>query len=554
MVGFGERLYWAARGLFGYLSCASFVAWKVGQDLSRVDVLVVSNFDVASVPANSFSDVGFTGAIVYVDFGCDVRGSSDFSLIEQQYRLMLAGLVPPSSQEELKRFLAKVNFARNAELPSEDNRHSSSKTSHLFDTGGVPPKIIDALRCWDSKRALYVGADRRAAAAFAASLEVPPGVLDFLSRANSGDFGHRLRQLRETPSSPHPSERRPKLLAYLAKYPCNPAAEAFFDLAVKVFGDAGSGQVEALGDCHGSHPEARMQGLTEEIQRKIWQNPGKAFAEYRFVVAFEISAKSGYGCPRHIGNDGIVFESIAAGAIPVFHGPVDAGSVINQGAVVLLPPDSSAREQMQIFRAAAQCEGRSGWFDAGEDRSCDEGCADVGLVCSDAAMSAHNRDVDSSSEVLSLLKAAGGTTIARGCGTMRGAEEVAAPWWTKSRCGRSGAGRSGGSFNCSARPSFPDQGRHRLCFCHAAVGCSSVGNWSATVEGVPPYSARQWFGWDGAFAGFKTQLHSDLEAKLGPIVSGSPYSRCAAFGKNQIGIAGVFSACTVGADGQCMVT
>ena len=48
-----------------------------------------------------------------------------------------------------------------------------------------------------------------------------------------------------------------------------------------------------------------------------------------------------------------------------------------------------------------------GWYDAGADTSCDDGCAALGLLCTETEMHAHLDEVDSSSEMFAVLSQAG---------------------------------------------------------------------------------------------------------------------------------------------------
>lgn len=184
---------------------------------------------------------------------------------------------------------------------------------------------------------MYLGADRESAATYGKFYEVPPGVLqmfqgsdDVVAKRFAG-----LQQLQRLPAN------KTKLLAYIADN-CTREGEFFFDTAVEML--KGLGTIEALGKCHGSHPELvprtcgggdcrilklHKQGDTVALE--------KALEPFKFVMVFEQSAvrftqEPQQRCPAHL-ND-LVYHSLLVGSIPVVHAPSYTYSAANPSAIV----------------------------------------------------------------------------------------------------------------------------------------------------------------------------------------------------------------------------
>jgi len=107
-----------------------------------------------------------------------------------------------------------------------------------------------------------------------------------------------------------------------------------------------------------------------------------------------------------------------------------------------------------------------GWYDGGPRKSCDEGCGERGLVCSEEQLRAHNGDVDSPEKVRALIGDVGGNTFAQVCDQTWGSADDVPNWWLGG-CHGSVASRSLSTFSCSARPRGTALPKHRLCYCHA---------------------------------------------------------------------------------------
>lgn len=327
VVTHGEGLAMVALGLLGHVPCREIRPWNREHVLARTDVLVVSVADFEGVPTDVLQQQGFTGVVVWVDLECDVQDPDGLSAEELQRRLFAAGVGVP-------------------------NAANHSRLVQMYAQAGMPPAVPPALRCWEP-RTVYAGADRGAASVHAALLEFPPGSQLMLH----GDLEQRrlrahLDVLRQEPRSVAPAASKPKLMAYIADR-CLPEAEVFFDLVFEMLG--GLGAVEALGDCFGSHPEARPAACSGSSRaglcREARSDAATALAPYRFALAFEASAGSVWKCPRHVGGS-VLIPALVAGAVPVYRGPMEAYEAVNLSAVVLIPASASMKQAVSLFRAA----------------------------------------------------------------------------------------------------------------------------------------------------------------------------------------------------------
>jgi hypothetical protein len=143
------------------------------------------------------------------------------------------------------------------------------------------------------------------------------------------------------------SASKSKLLAYISDE-CSPDEELFFDLAVEAL--QGYGIIEALGRCHGSHPElipSHCGGPCEAAR----QNPAEALKPFRFSLSFDASSSSNSHCPMHVSHR--AFDALIAGAIPVYRGPDAAFAVLDRSAIVHVPTHSSLQEGVTVLVRAA---------------------------------------------------------------------------------------------------------------------------------------------------------------------------------------------------------
>lgn len=190
-----------------------------------------------------------------------------------------------------------------------------------------------------------MGADRLVARAYGAFLEVPPGAFTLEAKSDE-DITSYLFALRTRPLAQ--VGIKSKLLAYLADE-CVPQAERFFDLAVEAL--YGLGTVEALGRCHGNHPETVPSSCGGNCRRAT-SNITAMLEPFQFALAFEASAGSVQRCPLHIGTG--VLHALLAGAVPVFQGPDMTLTVFDRSALILAPPQRPLVEPLDTLRAAAR--------------------------------------------------------------------------------------------------------------------------------------------------------------------------------------------------------
>ena len=104
--------------------------------------------------------------------------------------------------------------------------------------------------------------------------------------------------------------------------------------------------------------------------------------------------------------------------------------------------------------------------------NCDTVCAKNGLICTEAEFFANNNDVDSSDEVLALIKNLGGTTAAKSCSKK---DFPAVPLFNeKDICMYSNGLKNNRSnkFDCQRVAGPPEDNKQRLCYCHEPSGIS----------------------------------------------------------------------------------
>jgi len=114
-----------------------------------------------------------------------------------------------------------------------------------------------------------------------------------------------------------------------------------------------------------------------------------------------------------------------------------------------------------------------GWYDGGAQKTCDEGCQAVGLVCTEEQLRAHNADVDTPEKVRGLIGQVEGKTWARACDQTWGSADDVPNWWLGG-CHASEASRRASTFDCAARPRGTLLPKHRLCYCHAPTPSMEV--------------------------------------------------------------------------------
>ena len=110
-----------------------------------------------------------------------------------------------------------------------------------------------------------------------------------------------------------------------------------------------------------------------------------------------------------------------------------------------------------------------GWYIAAVNENCIDACTSQNLECSEEQFYQQNSDVDTSSEVLSMIRNLGGTISASSCSHNYG-QESDVPNYTSylNDCFYSNSSRSLSTFSCSRLPAPTSNNKQRLCWCHTA--------------------------------------------------------------------------------------
>jgi len=109
-------------------------------------------------------------------------------------------------------------------------------------------------------------------------------------------------------------------------------------------------------------------------------------------------------------------------------------------------------------------EGNHGWKISGHKENCNDACAKHGLVCTEKALFEHNVEVESSYQVLALIKRLGGKSNANTCQQEEWtskAKDVPSFDWNGNYCYAPGKKTSIDDVDCGRR-----SGDRRLCYCH----------------------------------------------------------------------------------------
>lgn len=149
------------------------------------------------------------------------------------------------------------------------------------------------------------------------------------------------------------------------------------------------------------------------------------------------------------------------------------GCLIDVCALGLGAANATASTLQHVAEAIEAALPPDGWYDSGARKSCDEGCEALGLVCTEEQLLAHNGDVDTSEEVLRMIRdVAGGTgdaDVQLGICDPQWGEADDVPNWSAGGCHQSSSSRALSTFNCAVAPRGGWQAKHRLCYCHAPV-------------------------------------------------------------------------------------
>ena len=106
------------------------------------------------------------------------------------------------------------------------------------------------------------------------------------------------------------------------------------------------------------------------------------------------------------------------------------------------------------------------WFLGEPLENCDSVCERNNLICSGSQFALHNDDVDTSKEVIKLIKELGGETSSKSC---KKGDFPAVPLFSKdSSCFTSVASRKSdpSKFDCGKVPGPKSAKKQRLCYCH----------------------------------------------------------------------------------------
>mmetsp|Transcript_1341 Transcript_1341/g.3595 ORF Transcript_1341/g.3595 Transcript_1341/m.3595 type:complete len:1223 (+) Transcript_1341:127-3795(+) len=108
-------------------------------------------------------------------------------------------------------------------------------------------------------------------------------------------------------------------------------------------------------------------------------------------------------------------------------------------------------------------EAGTGWYAAKPEQNCIEGCGDIGLLCTDQILAAHDPEVQGSDKTLAIINATGSYTTDIWCERTFG-DYV--PAFKLDECYSSPPSRPTSTISCEAHPFPPGKGKQRLCYCH----------------------------------------------------------------------------------------
>ena len=111
----------------------------------------------------------------------------------------------------------------------------------------------------------------------------------------------------------------------------------------------------------------------------------------------------------------------------------------------------------------------NGWYLAAVNENCIDACESLRLECSEEEFYQHNAEVDSSVEVLNIIKELGGTISTTSCSGEYGtASDVPVYSSSQNYCLFSNSSRSASTFNCTSLPNPENHNKQRICWCHSA--------------------------------------------------------------------------------------
>ena len=117
------------------------------------------------------------------------------------------------------------------------------------------------------------------------------------------------------------------------------------------------------------------------------------------------------------------------------------------------------------FTLITYLNSKGGWYLGASDTNCIDTCNLHNLECSGEEFFRQNNDIDSSEEVLSLIKKLGGRTSASFCSGQYG-KKVDFPSFNPKECYYSDSSRFVPTIDCGKMPFPLNRNKQRLCWCH----------------------------------------------------------------------------------------
>mmetsp|Transcript_8885 Transcript_8885/g.11674 ORF Transcript_8885/g.11674 Transcript_8885/m.11674 type:complete len:2131 (-) Transcript_8885:300-6692(-) len=141
----------------------------------------------------------------------------------------------------------------------------------------------------------------------------------------------------------------------------------------------------------------------------------------------------------------------------------DVGQIFSDGGLPRKNTDTLKLVPEDIYtdRALAGALHNESWYASGYGESCTTGCQAVGLICDENELYAHNSEVDSTSELLSMIESLGYSTSATYCWSYSDSYYNYVPGWTSYSCSVASSSLSLSTYDCE---SIYYSG-YRLCYC-----------------------------------------------------------------------------------------
>ena len=105
------------------------------------------------------------------------------------------------------------------------------------------------------------------------------------------------------------------------------------------------------------------------------------------------------------------------------------------------------------------------WHLGKENSDCFSTCMRYGLVCSNEQLQKYNAYVDTSEQIIELIKHLGGTTSAKFCSDQQQSAGFV-PAYNNNSCFQSQQERDLSTFDCGEVPKPANKNIKRICWCH----------------------------------------------------------------------------------------